>query len=97
MFGKSSNDYNLSYYSGSDDVRYVDYLNDEKQVIKREEYNKEGKPVIVSHFDTKTNQIFLQEFINNENVVYLEKHFMWMTKVKQSNSHILLGTQKKTL
>ncbi|MCM3445741.1 alpha-glucosyltransferase N-terminal domain-containing protein [Bacillus velezensis] len=77
MFGKSSNDYNLSNYSGSDDVRYVDYLNDEKQVIKREEYNKEGKPVIVSHFDTKTNQIFLQEFINNENVVYLEKHFMW--------------------
>ena len=31
MFGKSSNDYNLSYYSGSDDVRYVDYLNDENK------------------------------------------------------------------
>ncbi len=58
-------------------MRYVDYLNDEKQVIKREEYNKEGKPVIVSHFDTKINQIFLQEFINSESVVYLEKHYMW--------------------
>ena len=34
MFGKSSNDYNLSYYSGGAAVRYVDYLNDEKQVIK---------------------------------------------------------------
>ncbi|MEC2353335.1 alpha-glucosyltransferase N-terminal domain-containing protein [Bacillus velezensis] len=77
IFGKSSNDYILSYYSGGAAVRYVDYLNDEKQVIKREEYNKEGKPVIVSHFDTKINQIFLQEFINSESVVYLEKHYMW--------------------
>ena len=77
IFGKSSNDYILSYYSGGAAVRYVDYLNDEKQVIKREEYNKEGQAVIVSHFDTKINQIFLQEFINSENVVYLEKHYMW--------------------
>ncbi len=30
IFGKSSNDYILSYYSGGSAVRYVDYLNDEK-------------------------------------------------------------------
>ncbi|KXZ20557.1 glycosyl transferase family 1 [Bacillus nakamurai] len=98
LFGKSANEYVLTYYSDGAAVRYVDYLNDEKQVTKREEYNKAGILAIVSYYDTKINQIYLQEYINTENKVYLEKHYMWNSQSKEVQfTHFTWYTEEDTM
>ncbi|MFP9216703.1 alpha-glucosyltransferase N-terminal domain-containing protein, partial [Enterococcus faecalis] len=48
LFGKKNNEMSVVYYGDGETIRYVDYWNDKNQLIKREEYTKNGNLVLVT-------------------------------------------------
>ncbi|MEL1196356.1 alpha-glucosyltransferase N-terminal domain-containing protein, partial [Staphylococcus epidermidis] len=62
LFGKKNNEMSVVYYGDGETIRYVDYWNDKNQLIKREEYTKNGNLVLVTHYDVQLNKMYLQEY-----------------------------------
>ncbi|MDY7046860.1 alpha-glucosyltransferase N-terminal domain-containing protein, partial [Virgibacillus sp. M23] len=90
LLGKNSNEISVSYYGDGETIRYVDYWNDKNQLIKREEYTKNGNLVLVTHYDVQLNKMYLQEYINDKNQVYLDKLYVWNNEEKDVQlSHII--------
>ncbi|MED4828967.1 alpha-glucosyltransferase N-terminal domain-containing protein [Bacillus atrophaeus] len=82
LFGGLKNKLVITCYADGQTIRYVDYMNDAKQVIKREEYKKNGVLALVTYYDVQINKMYLQEFINEKNEVYLDKHYVWNSEKK---------------
>ncbi|MBV5121989.1 alpha-glucosyltransferase N-terminal domain-containing protein [Bacillus halotolerans] len=82
LFGKRNSEISVTYYADGKTIRYVDYWNDKSQLKKREEYTKNGGLALVTHYDEQLNKMFLQEYVNNKNQVYLDKHYVWNSEEK---------------
>lgn len=90
LFGKKNNEMSVVYYGDGETIRYVDYWNDKNQLIKREEYTKNGNLVLVTHYDVQLNKMYLQEYINDQNQVYLDKLYVWNNEEKDVQlSHVI--------
>ncbi|NPC94361.1 glycosyltransferase [Bacillus sp. WMMC1349] len=75
LFGRRENTLEITYYEDKQSIRFVDYYSDEKKHYKREEYTKSGALLLINYFNTETNQMYLQAFVNEDNIIYLEKDY----------------------
>ncbi|MGE6630259.1 glycosyltransferase [Bacillus sp. NPDC077027] len=62
-----------TYDQHSNVIQYVDLYNEEQQLMKREEYDRNGSLRKVQSFIPHTGNVYLEEFIKNQNEVFLEK------------------------
>ncbi|WFA04808.1 alpha-glucosyltransferase N-terminal domain-containing protein [Bacillus sp. HSf4] len=91
-------DLDITFYDDGYSIRFADYFNHERKRYKREEYTTCGTLMLVTYFDVQTNQKDREEFINEENRVYLEKHY----KMNSENDTVELAqinwySEEKTL
>lgn len=75
IFSRRINNLNITFYEDGQSVRFVDFFNSEKKCYKREEYRKDETLCLVAYFDTKTGRLSRQEFVNEDNMIYLEMHY----------------------
>ncbi|WP_411802223.1 alpha-glucosyltransferase N-terminal domain-containing protein [Bacillus haynesii] len=75
IFRRQKNNLNFNFYEDGKSICSIDYLNNEKKRFKREEYTRQGLLCRVSYFNIETGRLYCQEFINDNNNVYLDKHY----------------------
>ena len=85
LLGNNQEQLDVSYHKNNT-IRFVRFFNHEQTLIKKEEYCDDGRLSNVSHFEPGASDPYLIEFINRDNIVYLEKLF---TQDETSNESTL--------
>lgn len=80
LFTSSKEDQKVTWFEDSDHIQFVDYTDEHK----REEYRRDGTLATVSYFHSDSENPYLIEYINKDNLVYLDKIFTTNNKTEES-------------
>lgn len=79
----------VSYYKNNKHVRSVRYLTQDDQLIKKEDYAENNRLATVSYYEVGSSDPYLIEFLNHDQIVYLEKRFTKDSNTKESTLSII--------
>ncbi|WP_412094999.1 alpha-glucosyltransferase N-terminal domain-containing protein [Bacillus haynesii] len=88
LFGKINN-LEITFHNDEQSVQFVDYFNSEQKRYKREEYMKDGTLSLVTYFDIQTSLMSRQEYVNEDNMIYLEKYYEFNSEKKEIQLHFM--------
>ena len=80
LFTTSKEDQKVTWFEDSDHIQFVDYTDEHK----REEYRRDGTLATVSYFHSDSENPYLIEYINKDNLVYLDKIFTTNNETEES-------------
>lgn len=76
LIGTKQNKIKVTYYKNEQTIKSVSFLNEEMKVIKKEDYAEDNRLSVVSFFEPRERDPYLVEYVNRDQIVYLEKRYV---------------------